>query len=530
MVWDHATGQVRGGGEPAARPEGGSAPLRCLFEAESPAAAPRRVQAALERGGAAAALDLEAAGAWVAADLREGTLLAATDRLGLSPLYLAERGDLVAVGDRPLAVAEALGLDPRPDPAACAAHLLARPIPSGRSFFAGVAALPPATLLTLGPRRREEQVYWRPEAGPAIRSVEELTRRTVERLAELAALHAPGGAVSLSGGLDSASVAAAFAPRAALTAAVTWTAPELPAVDESAAAGRLAARLGIPLHTVRGDRLWPLSGGEALLASPSRPYRLALPELFDALFAAARRAGAGWLATGGGGDQLFRAGRFFAFPEMLLAGRWRSVARGMRGRLVRQLLRPLLVALLPRWRPGRGRPPGWLRPAAAAAAPPPAASFGWLPRPASRLRREHLAAEALRDPLLDLGELAAPHGLLLAHPLIDHRLIEIALAAAPEALFPAGEEKAPLRRLLARAVPGEAVGVHSGRPATALVHLGLRQRGTEVAHGLLADMRAADLGWIDPAALAESYRRYLEGEGDLGFWPALTLEAWLRRF
>ena len=64
----------------------------------------------------------------------------------------------------------------------------------------------------------------------------------------------------------------------------------------------------------------------------------------------------------------------------------------------------------------------------------------------------------------------------------------------------------------------------------AIFDRGLRDRERDRVWPLLTRMRSADLGLVDEEKLRETYQRYLAGEAKHGFWPALTLEDWLRRY
>lgn len=463
--------------------------------------------------------------------------VAASDPLGIRPVYWCEHDGRLAVGGSARDVAERAGRPLAPAPEAVAAHLLGRPLPADASFFAGVRRLPPGHRLVADGGGFAVEPDLDPPPPVRSRPLDEVLAELSERLLAIVRRHhGRRVGVALSGGLDSAAVAAARARAGGGdTVALTWTAPDLAVADEEAAARRLADRLGLSFRAVRGDERWPLSGGEAALAGRDRPLQIALPEVWDELLVAARDAGVEVLLTGGGGDQLFRAGTYFVLVEALLAGRWRffgreaaALRRADPHRWVGRTLRPFAVALLPRRRPWR-RPPPWVRPGLASLAPRPAGPLSWLPHPVERLRREALDPARLVAPLHDLAERAEAAGIEIDHPLLDPGIVSLALQLAGHDLVDRGREKWPLRRLLADWLPGEPVGEHSGRSAAALVDRGLRERGREVAWPLLTGMQAAERGWIDEGRLRAAYRRVLDGATDRSLWPALTLEAWLRR-
>jgi hypothetical protein len=66
---------------------------------------------------------------------------------------------------------------------------------------------------------------------------------------------------------------------------------------------------------------------------------------------------------------------------------------------------------------------------------------------------------------------------------------------------------------------------------TPIMHRGLREREQSKVLHLMTDMRSADLGFVDPSKLLQTYQDYLAGKVDTAlFWYTLTLEDWLRRW
>ncbi len=112
---------------------------------------------------------------------------------------------------------ELLPSTPGPDRLALARWIERGSVPPGRTLFEGIRRLPPAHRVVLSADAVAIEPYWRPRyEGTAAGSREEVAERlreaafaAVGRAAEGA--HRP--AVSLSGGLDSACVAAGLAAR-----------------------------------------------------------------------------------------------------------------------------------------------------------------------------------------------------------------------------------------------------------------------------------------------------------------------------
>jgi len=546
----------------------GPAAVRCLWQAGYPtrrrhlassltvAGSDDRelVAAAVRVHGDEAPSRLEGPLSWVAWDGSRGRLTAVRDRIGVEPLYYAERGDRVAVGPRPAELAGALGLSPSPDPEALAAHLNGHAPPAGRSFFSGVCAVPPGAAVDFERDATRVRRYWRPEIPPTLRlgSEAEYAEALRELLAEVARDHrVDGAAVSMSGGLDSTSVAAmlrSVAPSAELVA-LHRTAPEIEEADESAFARAAAERLGLRYEAVRVDRHWPLSSPEGLVTGEDSPLLPPYAEAWQASWSRARELGVGTVFTGAGGDHLFGGSRIYPYADLLLRGRWVRLAREMachRERFGvgawavwrRNLLRPLLRAYLPRWRPaGRSAAP-WLGPAGRrhwqrVHGEAMRRDRGYPPLlPARRDRLRFLTDARISELIGALARHAGRHGIALRHPLLDPRLFAFALSLPAEQSFSAGAEKAILRRAMRGELPDELLDRRDKVFPFAIFHRGLREREVERVRALLTDMRAADAELVDPSVLAAAYERYRRGESDGGglLWSALTLEDWLRRY
>lgn len=136
--------------------------------------------------------------------------------------------------------------------------------------------------------------------------------------------------------MDSTSVAAALrkvAPQSELTA-LRWIAPELPEADESRFSQAVRRRLGYADVIVWADRHWPMKNGSGIRTLRGSPFLGFYTELWDASFQAAREHGVRYLFSGVSGDNLF-GGSIGAYADLLLTGRWRSLAAGIRGHLER---------------------------------------------------------------------------------------------------------------------------------------------------------------------------------------------------
>lgn len=163
-------------------------------------------------------------------DARDRTLTLARDRAGIKPLYLYHGSGYTLFASEVEAMLSCPLVPRDPDRAAIARHLLLssalQPDPEA-TFITGIRALAPATTLTLrADGRRTERTWWTlpatpPGPGPAqADAAAALVSLFHEVTSAMLCADVPVG-VLLSGGLDSASIAATAARRSAPGTPVT---------------------------------------------------------------------------------------------------------------------------------------------------------------------------------------------------------------------------------------------------------------------------------------------------------------------
>ena len=151
-------------------------------------------------------------------DGRSRTLVAARDPFGVKPLYWWTDGRRVALASEVRALLAAGLVQPRVDRVALDHYLACRFVPAPRTLFEGVSKLPPATLLTAREGEAPRVVSYREGPGPTLEGLEgeELSAQLAERFTDAVERQmmsdVPYGAF-LSGGVDSAAIAAAMAQR-----------------------------------------------------------------------------------------------------------------------------------------------------------------------------------------------------------------------------------------------------------------------------------------------------------------------------
>jgi len=403
-----------------------------------------------------------------------GEGLLARDQLGVRPLFLAEAGGRVHFASELRDLLDLLPATPAPDPAGVAHWIALSTRPGTGTLYEGVERLGPGEMLRLGPGGVGRSRYWEPRFHePLELGEEEWAERVREglRFAVRRRLDPEAGtAVLLSGGLDSASIAAVGDGS---LSACSGTFPEHPQADESELIGELREALGMsgPIAEVR-------PGG--LLASAheyTTQWRAPLLGWGDfwtlPLLRTAAEQGVGTVLGGDGGDELFGP-RVYALADALRAGRPRRVlelarrlpgagahvGRRQEAAMVGQLA---LAGALPPWPAGRA--PLW----GEAAAP------DWLTRSTLRqLRRsdDPDAWKRLRGPrwwanaaygvaygieatgvFEHQRRRAAMAGLEARHPLLDLDLVELALRQPPERTLDPRFTRPVLRAAMAGLLP-----------------------------------------------------------------------------
>jgi asparagine synthase (glutamine-hydrolysing) len=139
----------------------------------------------------------------------------------------------------------------------------------------------------------------------------------------------------------------------------------------------------------------------------------------------------------------------------------------------------------------------------------------------------------LADDLLARGDKMSMAASLEARvPLLDHRLVELALSLTGDELIHRGETKSVLRRALADLLPSP---VRARRDKLGFVTPEgrfLREDLGELASDLFASRSFAERGLVDAASARRRLERHRRGELDAGMeiWRALNVELWARRF
>jgi asparagine synthase (glutamine-hydrolysing) len=489
-------------------------------------------------------------------DPGERRALLACDQLGSRSLLFHRDGPSLTFATEIRDLLRLLPRRPPPDEAAVVGWIAGAPGLGGGTMYRGIARLGPGELLSVSERGSEVRRYWEPvfRQPPAL-SQEEAAGRARESLDAAVRRQLPeAGAtgVLLSGGLDSASVAALAAgaePRRT-PRAYSATFPGHPSIDESGLVADARAALGLRGSSiaVRGGSM--VQGSLEYLRDWELPAASPNHFLWQPLLRRAAADGVTAMLDGEGGDELW------GFSPYLLADRLRSgralsalrltrtMAAGEPWRVARRRLRTFgLVGAAPAGAHGlvrRLRGPEHYAPAhlsAAAAQLLFEQSDPWAWKRRDGPRWWSYMADLLIDTRARLGvadylrHRAVSAGLEDRHPLIDLDLVELALGLPPALAIEAELDRPLLREAMAGAIP-DSIRL---RPAksyfTALLGDCLGGRDLPLVRRLLDG--SPEVGrYLRPEAIP----RLLEGPSgqrmrlarSWSLWRLLTAECWLR--
>jgi len=483
-------------------------------------------------------------------DQREGSLLLARDRLGQKPLYWCRAGDGIAFSSEVRALLASGLVRPRVDPEGLARWLCFGAAQDPHALVEGVEALMPGELLRWsGPGRLSRRRYWRiPEPLSPVERPQERLASLLDDAVRLRLLADVPLGVFLSGGVD-ASAIAAVASRHARGALNTFTLTfDEARYDEGERAAMIARHLGVRHHAAHLGAAAATRDVAEAFAAQDLPSHDGVNMWF--ISRAARRHGLVVALSGTGGDELF-AGypHFQRFPTWVAVGR---AARWLPRRLREHLLDELSPALPTRARKALGilgtrgdatriaalirevfsgrqrRALLGRRPRASSG--PDAAAAPALDDPGRTLTRLELQGYLANTQLRDIDAMSMAHGFEVRAPLLDHRLVELAMAIPSAAKAPRGGLLKPLL-IEAAGLPAALFRV----PKRGFVlpwERWLRGPLRPWADDALQPDAIGAGGLLEPHAVARIWRAFLAGSPSVNATRILSLVAlttWARR-
>jgi asparagine synthase (glutamine-hydrolysing) len=274
----------------------------------------------------------------VAVDRNRETAMVVRDHLGGRPLVYVRVGGGALLAEHERAIVDLLPSVPGPDRLALARWIEHGKILPGRTLFDGIRSIPPAHRARLSAGSVAVEPYWRFRyeglAAGSRQEIAEHLRTEAFAAVRRAAQEARRPALSLSGGLDSACVAAGLTTRrepAGEVVALAGVFPTHPETDERELIEATARHTGLPVELIGFD-------DRASILAPALEHidRWSLPPVTPNLFvwrplmARARELGVDVMLDGEGGDQLFGFARYL-IADMLRTGRvlaaWRLTRR-----------------------------------------------------------------------------------------------------------------------------------------------------------------------------------------------------------
>ncbi len=211
-------------------------------------------------------------------DDRRGRLLCARDPLGVKPLYWRSDGRRLALASEVRALLAAGLAEPRVDRIALDHYLACRFVPAPRTLFEGIAKLPAATTLVAEPGLEPVVTSYREAPGASLRGLggedlaDELADRFTDAVERQMMSDVPYGAF-LSGGVDSAAIAAAMSSRS--EAPPTTFTIGFPGhgedVDEREAAAESSRLIGTDHHDTTAEEIDFLANLERCVRSLEEP-------------------------------------------------------------------------------------------------------------------------------------------------------------------------------------------------------------------------------------------------------------------
>ena len=489
-------------------------------------------------------------------DEHKRQLLLARDRLGIKPLYYAERGNELLFASELKPILQ-LARVPRAIDWGAAHHLFTfLTTPATRSIVAGIAKLEPARTAVASrsnPHLRIDK-YWDVQFSPNERASEgELVEQLRAVLAESVALHqisdVPVGAF-LSGGIDSSAVVALMSRPAAgrlKTFSIGFAESQF---DELRYARDVAARFQTDHHdlVIRPDVVKIVEDLTWYLDEPFGDTS-AIPTYMVSKLAAEHVK---VVLSGDGGDELF-AGydkyvveqherRFDRIPRALRAiagGIGRALPPGTTGR---RFLRHLALDGAGRYldastmfqademrrlfRPDAYRSLQQHSPVTESLARLRGYGDDWL----AAVQYHDIHAYLPLDILTKVDRATMAHSLEARPPLLDHRLAEFAATIPAQYRLRGGTTKYLFKQAMRGILP-DAIIDRQKHGFAVPIAAWLRGDLAQFARGLLLSSACRDRGVFDTAQVERLLTLNARGRDlDLQLWTMLSFELWCQRF
>ena len=481
-------------------------------------------------------------------DERTQTLTLARDRMGKKPLYLYEGEDFVAFASE-LRAFRSLGLEP--DPGRLPYYFQFGYMPSPYAFFKRTSQVCPGEVVVVRrgrivSRRRYHEHADLPWGSRQEVELDVLDRRLADAVSIRTLSDVPVGTF-LSGGIDSALVAAQLRAAGHSDVPTFTVAFSEPRYNEAPFAARVASSLGLSHTEIRIDenRLPDLVTDfldcyeQPYIDSSGMPSMLLCREVKNYVTVA---------LCGDGGDEFFGGyDRYEWYRQALWAQRLPSLARKLlghlapridrrRGRRIQRLLETndaagLYAAIIRPWTVGATSE---LLPDVPDADARPVQLVRDL---FSRMNCDPLSKAACFDASyyipddlqVKMDRASMRVALEVRCPLLDFRVTELGAQLATRVKY-SGGKKSVLRRLLARHLPPRLFERPKQGFAIPMANW-LRGPLHEMVHDSLFGQQLRECGWLDFARVELLWKRFHRGRSECAgpLWMLFVLSMMLRR-
>lgn len=501
-----------------------------------------------------------------------GLLHLARDAMGMRTLYYRLERDRVLFASEAHQLLAASGVPKRLNERAVAWHLAGMQTPAGISFYEGIEELEPSQHVSVNLQGQcQRRHFWQalPLETLNYRGDDDYVQHLREILLEavrcrLQSIDSPV-AISLSGGMDSASVASMAGwlkqqgESVASLRAYSWAFDEFPQCDERENIYRVASAYNIPVHEIDASTTYPLHDLSLHVPHPDDPFMTMYQAFVHKGLRAARQDGAKSMIYGNRGDVMC-GGNVNVLPGLLGALRWREARyewRSMRyasnssaARLMfSALIKPKLSQWPKSWASVRGVAQ-WMGVTSDSSrlgadhvnqgflssygVRPGISVQGALPDgvPFSVMQRnEEVCSTFVTRGLTNASRAAAEYGMAVVDPWSDRRLASFVLACPQHQLSRVSEFKRLPRLAMRGIMPQQAIDSARKVSPEPLYEQALRQKAHGNVMALILDSRCAGQGYVDGDRLINDFSDYMNGRRSVfDLWSTLSLELWLREY
>jgi asparagine synthase (glutamine-hydrolysing) len=510
-------------------------------------------------------------------DDRSQTLFAARDALGIKPFFYCHQPDrFLAFGSEPKAVLAHPETPRRLNEALIATHLSVDLMGGPEeTYYQDVLRLAPGHALSAGRDGLRVWRHWNPEVRSELRlrSDKAYAEAFWDLFTEAVRCRTRSAfpvATTLSGGLDSSSVACTLAklrretgsgPVPAFSSVFPRLAKDFPKGDERAYMDAVVAQGGIEPHFIHADEVSPLVELERFHFLLDRPLPGANFYMYWRLFEAVRRRGARVLFTGNDGDTVISYG-LECLPQLFQQGRWLLLGRivsGLAGKqqppyndplyLLRQeAIRPCMPETLLKMRrkllrqpepPTRCTTPGIINPEFARRIDLENRLVSYSSYADGRLTPRENHWRLMMHPIATAAmegfeAVGTSFGIELRHPFYDRRVVEFCIRIPYEQKLLGGWTRSILRRGMEGILPPIVQWRVGKGDLGAQAKLGLLEHERALVEDVVLHNPEAIAGYVDCEALRTAYRRYAADPGmqdreTYYVMVAVTLAVWLRQ-